>query len=73
VRISRSKRCFGESARWFGVQGDFVCLESGMLSVNEVRLCGFVGTLESILELFEKMARLGILPPMKVDDARPLV
>jgi hypothetical protein len=63
VRISRSKRCFGESARWFGVQGNFVFLESGMLSVNKVRFCGFVGTLE----------RLGILPPMKVDDARPLV
>lgn len=56
--------------------GDFTMNPFGTLSMNKVRLFGFSGfvdTLESIFEMFTEMTKLGVLPPMKVDAARPLV
>jgi len=56
--------------------GDFAFLPFGTLSMNKVRrfgFSGFVDTLESIFEMFQEMGKLGILPPMQVDAARPLV
>ncbi|KAH7110540.1 hypothetical protein B0J11DRAFT_498981 [Dendryphion nanum] len=56
--------------------GDFAFLPFGTLSMNKVRrfgFCGFVDTLESIFEMFQEMGTLGVLPPMQVDAARPLV
>ena len=58
------------------MMGDFALLPFGTLSMNKVRrfgFCGFVDTLESIFETYQEMAKLGILPVMKVDAARPLV
>jgi hypothetical protein len=34
---------------------------------------GFVDTVESIFEVYQDMAKIGMLPPMKVGSARPLV
>jgi hypothetical protein len=67
---------FEGHARDLLMMGDFTCSTFGTLSMNKVGkfgFCRFVDTLENILELFEEMARLGILPPMKVDAARLLV
>jgi hypothetical protein len=56
--------------------GDYSFLPFGTLSMNKARrfgFCGFVDTLESIFEMFQEMEKLGILPPMVVGAARPLV
>lgn len=56
--------------------GDFAFLPFGTLSMNKTRrfgFCGFVDTLESIFEMFQEMGKLGLLPPMQVDAARPLI
>jgi hypothetical protein len=56
--------------------GDFAFIPFGTLSMSKVRLFGFNGfvdTLESIFEMFQELETLGMLPPMKVDSARPLV
>jgi nucleoside-diphosphate-sugar epimerase len=55
---------------------DFATLPFGQLSLNKVRrfgFCGYVDTLESIFEMFQDMEKLGMLPQMKVDSARPLI
>ena len=59
----------------FGM-GDFAYLPSSSLSISKVRrfgFCGFVDTLESIFETFQEFEEMGLLPPMKVDAARPLI
>jgi hypothetical protein len=58
------------------LMGDFAFLPFGTLSTNKARIFGFSGfedTLESIFEVFQEMATLGLLPPMAVDAARPLI
>ncbi|KAF2131474.1 hypothetical protein P153DRAFT_196104 [Dothidotthia symphoricarpi CBS 119687] len=55
---------------------DFVWANWGSLSMNKARrlgFCGFVDTLESVFEMFADTAKLGLLPEMKVDAARPLM
>lgn len=56
--------------------GDFAYVALGTVSMNKARrygFCGFVDTLESVFEMFQEMERLGRLPPMKVDAAKPQV
>jgi hypothetical protein len=56
--------------------GDFAFMPIGVLSLNKVRrfgFCGFVDTLESVFEMYTEMETLGLLPPMKVDSAQPLI
>jgi len=56
--------------------GDYAFLPFGTLAMNKARrfgFCGFVDTLESIFEMFQEMEKLGSLPPMVVDAARPLI
>lgn len=58
------------------MMGDFAYLRFGTLSMNKARILGFSGfvdTSESIFESFVDMEKLGLLPPMKVPAARPLV
>lgn len=56
--------------------GDFAFSPFGTLSMNKAKRFGwngFVDTIEAIFEMFQEMVQLGLLPPMKVDAARPLV
>lgn len=56
--------------------GDFAYLAFGTPSMNKARrygFCGFVDTLESVFEMFQEMEKLGTLPPMVADAARPQV
>ncbi|KAF3052334.1 hypothetical protein E8E11_009815 [Didymella keratinophila] len=56
--------------------GDFAYLPFGTPSMNKARRCGFCGladTLESVFEMFQEMEKLGTLPPMVVDAARPQI
>lgn len=56
--------------------GDFGFLPSATMSMNKARMfsfCGFVDTLESVFLMFTEMASMGILPPMKVERANPLL
>jgi nucleoside-diphosphate-sugar epimerase len=56
--------------------GDFAYFPFGTLSMSKARRfgwCGFVDTLESIFETLQELSVLGMLPPMQVDAARPLV
>ena len=56
--------------------GDFAYMPTTTLSINKVRrfgFCGFVDTLESAFETFQEFEKMGLLPPMKVDAARPMV
>lgn len=56
--------------------GDFAYLRFGTPSMNKARRfgwTGFVDSLESIFEMFEELATCGMLPPMKVKEARPLM
>ncbi|KAL1791969.1 hypothetical protein ACET3X_009720 [Alternaria dauci] len=55
---------------------DFSSAYFGTLSGNKVRrfgFNGFVDTMESIFETYQDMAKLGMLPPMKVSSCKPLV
>lgn len=57
------------------VMADFSFAFLGTLSGNKVRrfgFNGFVDTMESIFETYQDMAKLGMLPPMKVDSCKPL-
>jgi nucleoside-diphosphate-sugar epimerase len=54
---------------------DFTFSFLGTLSGNKVRrfgFNGFVDTVESLFETFQDLAKLGLLPPMKVDACKPL-
>ena len=56
--------------------GDFAYLNFGTLSCNKLRrfgFNGFVDTLESIFESFVENASLGLLPPVQVSCAHPLI
>ncbi|KAI4924640.1 hypothetical protein J4E85_007757 [Alternaria conjuncta] len=58
------------------VMADFSFTYLGTLSGTKVRkfgFSGFVDTIESVFETYQDMAKLGMLPPMKVDSARGLV
>jgi len=58
------------------VMADFSFTYLGTLSGTKVRkfgFSGFVDTIESVFEMYQDMAKLGMLPPMKVDSARGLV
>lgn len=51
-------------------------IKGSTLSMNKVRrfgFNGFVDSLESIFEMYQELASAGMLPPMKVGVARPLV
>lgn len=55
---------------------DFSCMPTTTLSMSKVRrfgFSGFVDTLESVFETFQEFERMGLLPRMKVDAARPLI
>ncbi|KAI8936343.1 hypothetical protein NX059_006757 [Plenodomus lindquistii] len=55
---------------------DFSYIPFGTLSMNKTRMYGFNGfvdTLEGIFEMYTELIQLGVLPPMKVAAARPLV
>lgn len=48
----------------------------GCMSMNKARRLGwngFVDTVESLYMMFDEMAKMGLLPGMKVEGARPLV
>ncbi|KAH7141678.1 hypothetical protein EDB81DRAFT_898904 [Dactylonectria macrodidyma] len=56
--------------------GDFAYLRFGTPAANKTRMFGwngFVDSLESIFEMFQELAEMGMLPPMKVAQARPLI
>lgn len=56
--------------------GDFAYLPFDTLSMNKGRrfgFCGLVDTLESFFEMFQELEKLGIVPPMKVGTAQPLI
>ena len=58
------------------LMADFSLGTFGTLSMNKAKIYGFNGfvdTIESIFEVFLELAKIGMLPPMKVDSARPLV
>ena len=56
--------------------GDAALLISPSLSMNKARRLGwtgFVDTSESLFEMYSEMAKLGMLPHMKVQEPKPLV
>jgi nucleoside-diphosphate-sugar epimerase len=58
------------------LMADFSLTTFGTLSMNKTKrfgFNGFVDTVESIFEVYQDMAKIGMLPPMKVGSARPLV
>ncbi|KAG8623304.1 hypothetical protein KVT40_008280 [Elsinoe batatas] len=58
------------------VMGDAAHATMGALSMNKARIMGwngFVDTRESLFMMFDEMAKMGLLPEMKVKAARPLV
>jgi hypothetical protein len=76
VEWTVSDECIEGDAGESLMMGDFTYLAFETLSVIKVRKFGFHGyvdTEENTFESFEKMSRLGTLPPTKVDAARPLV
>lgn len=61
-------------------EAHFPCADAAwltmMLSTNKARRLGwtgFVDTVESVFEMYHEMVSLGMLPPMKVDSAKPLI
>lgn len=58
------------------MMAEFAYLRFGSLSMNKARIlgfCGFVDSLESIFESYQDMEKMGLLPPMKVTSAKPLI
>lgn len=56
--------------------GDAAFINFGSLCMNKARRMGwtgFVDTMEAVFEMYTEMRSLKMLPPMKVDSARPLV
>lgn len=56
--------------------GDFSYLRFGVLGQDKVRRYGFTGyvdSVETVFEMYEECAKMGMLPEMKVKEARPLV
>lgn len=55
---------------------DFVFYKIGQPSVAKLRrfgFNGFVDTMESVFEMYQDMAKMGILPAPKVDAAKPMI
>jgi hypothetical protein len=44
-----------------------------MIKAKRFGFNGFVDTVESMFEVYQKMAKIDMLLPMKVDSARPLM
>ncbi|PNS15473.1 hypothetical protein CAC42_732 [Sphaceloma murrayae] len=58
------------------MMADAAMATMGTLSMNKARRMGwsgFVDTRESLYMMFSEMAQMGLLPEMRVEDARPLV
>lgn len=56
--------------------GDAALFASPTLSMNKARRLGwtgFVDTRESLFEMYSEMADLGMLPAMKVREAKPMI
>jgi hypothetical protein len=55
---------------------DFVFYRIGQPSVAKLRrfgFNGFVDTMESVFEMFQDMAKMGIIPAPIVDAAKPMI
>lgn len=58
------------------LMGDFVYYKIGQPSLAKVRrfgFNGFVDTTESVFEMYQDLAKMGVIPPPKVDAARPMI
>ncbi|KAI7152229.1 hypothetical protein KC349_g9061 [Hortaea werneckii] len=67
---------FDQSKRGDVFSGDWAYYKIGQPSVAKLRrfgFNGFVDTMESVFEMYQDMAKLGIIPAPKVDAARPMV
>lgn len=56
--------------------GDAALMKMGSICMNKARRLGwtgFVDTMEAVFEMYVEMGRLGMVPAMKVDHAKPLV
>lgn len=56
--------------------GDFAYHRIGQPSSAKLRrfgFCGFVDTMESVFDMYQDMARMGILPAPEVEAARPMI
>ncbi|EXF85170.1 NAD dependent epimerase/dehydratase [Colletotrichum fioriniae PJ7] len=54
---------------------EYAYLRAGSPCINKAKRLGwtgFVDTTESLFETFQELGELGLLPPMKVDSARPM-
>ncbi|KAF2171853.1 hypothetical protein M409DRAFT_18086 [Zasmidium cellare ATCC 36951] len=56
-------------------QGDFLYAnpQPSIAKTRRFGFCGFVDTMESVFEMYQEMAQLGVIPPPLVDAARPMV
>jgi hypothetical protein len=61
----------------FGVDmADFVYYKIGQLSVAKLRrfgFNGFVDTMESVFEMYQDMAKMGVIPASLVKAAKPVI
>ncbi|GAB1731878.1 hypothetical protein NU195Hw_g9250t1 [Hortaea werneckii] len=67
---------FEESKRQDIFSGDWAFYKIGQPSVAKLRrfgFNGFVDTMESVFEMYQDMAELGIIPGPRVDAAKPMV
>lgn len=56
--------------------GDAVLIPMATLNINKTRRMGwsgYVDTVESVFEMYRENLRLGLVPEMVVESARPLV
>lgn len=56
--------------------GDFCYLRFGVIGQDKLRRFGFTGYVdsrESVFEMYQECAKLGMLPEMKVEAARPMI
>jgi hypothetical protein len=56
--------------------GDNILLGLPILSMNKARRMGWTGFVdprESLFEMYSEMAKIGMIPPMKVHQANPLI
>lgn len=63
------------------IEAGFGCADAALAPVPVVNMnkarrlgwTGFVDTRESVFKMYQEMVELGMLPRLKVDEARPLV
>jgi hypothetical protein len=58
------------------VFGDAAFFIKGSMCMNKARRLGwtgFVDTIEAVFQMYSEMARLGMVPTMKVDKPKPFV